>query len=62
MAKTTVEKTVVVNLVLTLEEANWLMEAMQNPLYGELPEHEEPISRTMRISLFTELKGALANG
>lgn len=57
MANATVEKTEVVILTLTRDEANWLMEVMQNPLHGELPGYEEPISRTMRLSLFTELKG-----
>lgn len=59
MAKATVEKRVVVTVLLSRDEANWLMGVMQNPLHGELPGYEEPSSSAMRISLFTELKGTL---
>ncbi len=45
-------------LVLSDAEANWLKGTMQNPLWVDHPDKEEPFDKTMRESFFNAVEWA----
>jgi hypothetical protein len=44
--------TVQITLILSSEEAQWLHELMQNPLFGEHPGQEYQRNKAMRFAFF----------
>ena len=46
--KVTTTKEITITLVLNEEEAQWLQGIMQNPLFGEYPDQEDPKNSDMR--------------
>ena len=59
--KATSNVEVTIKLELTLREARWLQDVMQNPLYGDSPENEAQIDTEMRHKFFTSVKGQTEN-
>ena len=54
-----IEKITKITLTLNEEEATWLKNIMQNPLYNERPEDEHPQTKKIRYRFFEILKGVL---
>lgn len=59
--KATSEVEVTVKLEMTLREARWLQNVMQNPLYGDSPTDEAQIDMEMRHKFFTAVKSQTDN-
>lgn len=54
--KSNVNAAITVSLTLSEEEANWLHQAMQNPLWEHDPSKEDPKDKQMRESFFHATK------
>ena len=55
--KANIETQVQTTLVLDEEEARWLKQIVQNPLWVDNPDHEEPADREMREKFWKALNG-----
>ena len=59
--KTTKQENTIYTIELNDSEAKWLRSVMQNPLYCEHPNDEEPTQRKNRLSLFVALNDTIEN-
>lgn len=59
--KANYEKIEKVIIEMTKEEARWLKNVMQNPLYDETPEEEHPQNKEVRYKIFHCLKETIGN-
>lgn len=56
--KTFVTHKMEISLIMSEEEAQWLNGVMQNPIYGDSPEHEPEEDAAMRLKFFDATKAA----
>lgn len=59
--KASKEESIEITLKLNKEEAKWLKGAMQNPIWGRIPEEEGTYDKSMRELFWNTLSSTMEN-